>query len=124
MNNDNYTEPSKEFFLEQFSHLPFGMLRPSELELLVFYLLAYYRGDLEKSEFEIADSYMISETKAARFKVEISKRFLKGGDTARHERFMRELAEKIFVHRDITLECDAGKIGVPVYNPCYMRALK
>ncbi len=49
------------------------------MELLLFYVLAYYGGDLNKSVFELADKYYITEAKASRLLVEISKRYRKPG---------------------------------------------
>jgi hypothetical protein len=118
----NYKEPTIEFLKERFSGVPFGMVKPSEMELLLFYVLAYHDDDLQKSEFKLAQKYCITERKAANFKIEIAKRFAVNNDSTV---YMLQLAKDIFESKKIILDWDGGtKIGIPVYNPCRLRAFK
>lgn len=119
--NADYKEPTIEFLREWFKNIPFGMVKPSELEMLMFYVLAYHNGDLDKSVYELADMYKITERKAAAFKTGIINRFVEP-KTARD--YVRGLAREVFEKRSITLEWEGTKIGIPVYDACYCRAFK
>jgi hypothetical protein len=117
-----YEEPTIAFLLNRFKNTPFGTLRPAELELLLFYVLAWHNNDLQKSEYELARQYLITETKAARFKVEIARRFAVSQNTKEN---MRQLAKAIFEDRDIIPEWEGGaRIAVPVYDPNYLLSFK
>lgn len=65
------------------------------MELLLFYVLAYYGGDLNKSVFELADKYYITEAKASRLLVEISKRYRMPGLSS-NVPVIRDIAARVF----------------------------
>ena len=118
--NNNYIEPNIDYIKEYFSKTDFGIVKPSEIELLMFYILSYHKGDLNKSIWELARDYSITEQKATRYKIEIGKRF----SIRNTQDDMSQLAKDIFVDNKILLDFDNSKIGVPVNNPCYLRSLK
>jgi len=117
---NEYKIPDIDFIKEYFDKIRFGMVKPSELELFMFYLLAYHRDDLNKSVWELAKDYYITEQKAARFKLEIRKRFT----SISTKDDMLLLAQDIFQKKIIPLECENEKIGILIHDPCYQRSLK
>jgi hypothetical protein len=117
-----YEKPSIELLTEYLSKSPFGTIKTTEMETLLFYVLLFKNDDLEKSEYELAAKYYITETKAARMKVEIARRF----DKKSAEEYMRDLAKKIFKEHSIDIEWDSenSKIAIPLYDPRTLRAFK
>ena len=95
MTNDTMQEPTTDFIRGEFERVHFGAVRPSEMELLLFYVLAYYGGDLNKSVFELADKYYITEAKASRMLVEISKRYRRPG-LGSNVPVIRDIAARVF----------------------------
>jgi hypothetical protein len=76
MKKTDYTEPTLEWLRDQFAVVPFGVLRPAEIEIILAYFLMYHDDMLEKSEYELAEKYRITESKALRLKLEFGKRWL------------------------------------------------
>lgn len=113
-------EPTVEFITEQFKNLPFGAVRPSEMELLLFYVLIYHNKDLDKSVFELANKYYMTEAKASRMLVEIFKRYRKPGQESNFP-IVNGIATRIFegngpYRQNITIagECVSFVIPDPV----------
>ena len=95
MTEELMQEPTVEFITEQFKNLPFGSVRPSEMELLLFYVLIYHNKDLDKSVFELAGKYCMTESKLSRMLVEIFKRYRKSGQESNIP-IVRGIAARIF----------------------------
>jgi hypothetical protein len=119
--NEGYQKPSIEMLVEYLSKIPFGSIRPTEMETLLFYVLAYKEEVLEASDFQLAQKYLITETKAARLKVDIAKRFR----TVTAEKLVEQFAVKVFEERSVQLEIEGKeKINIPIYDAIYLRAFK
>jgi len=118
--NPGYIEPNADFIMRHFENTEFGSVKASELELLMFYMLAYHRGDLGKPTWELEKAYGVSQQKAARLKREVARRF--AGQNAKED--MERLAKDIFENRTIPLDIENSKIGIPVYDPCVLGSLR
>ena len=126
MTNDTMLEPTTDFIRGEFEHVHFGAVRPSEMELLLFYVLAYYGGDLNKSVFELANKYYITEAKASRMLVEISKRYRKPG-LGSNAPVIRDIAARVFAgggtyRQNITVTGETVSFVIP--DPVEYRAMR
>jgi hypothetical protein len=75
MAKDNYTVPNEEWLKEEFKDIPFGVMRPSEMELILSYFLVYHDGNLGMQVEDLAKKYKITEAKAKRLKIEFAERY-------------------------------------------------
>jgi hypothetical protein len=118
---ETYEEPTIEFITKRLNQIPFGMLKAGEMETLLFFVLLYKNGDLDKNEFVLADKYLLTETKAARLKIDIAKRFAAQSGAEYAAAFFRAVEDKT-----IELEWDktAHKISLPIFDPNCLRAFK
>lgn len=96
------------------------------MELLLFYVLAYYGGDLNKSVFELADKYYITEAKASRLLVEISKRYRMPGLSS-NVPVIRDIAARVFAgggayRQNITVTGEMVSFVIP--DPVEYRAMR
>jgi hypothetical protein len=73
---EDYIIPDETWLTGEFSHIPFGIMRPSEIEVILAFFLIYHNGnDIEAGEGELALKYRITESKARRFKIEFAQRY-------------------------------------------------
>jgi len=125
MNRQDYVEPTIEWLVEQFHALPLGAARPSEMEIILAYTLMYHNNDLDKSEYDLAEIYRLTETKALRLKQEFGKRYLNteaGGFAAAVAR----IGKRLFEDKSIDFEWDEikARVSFTLTDPCELRALK
>jgi hypothetical protein len=73
MKKEDYIIPNETWLINEFSHIPFGIMRPAEIEIILAFFLIYHNGnDIEAGEGELACKYRITESKAKRFKIEFA----------------------------------------------------
>jgi hypothetical protein len=79
MKKEDYVIPNGTWLINEFNHIPFGIMRPSEIEAILAFFLIYHNGnDIEATEGELAVKYRISETKAKKLKIEFAQRYGNG----------------------------------------------
>jgi hypothetical protein len=80
MKKENYIIPDEAWLINEFNHIPFGIMRPSEIEVILSFFLIYHNGnDIEDGEGELARKYRITESKAKKLKIEFAQRYGNGG---------------------------------------------
>ena len=80
MKKEDYITPDENWLKQQFKDIPFGIMRPSEMEtILSFFVIYHNEKDIEKTEEDISQKYKIAESKARRLKIEFASRYRKNG---------------------------------------------
>ena len=121
METSKYATPDAEWLKNQFAHLPLGVVRPSEMEIILAYMLMFYNDDLGKNEYDLAKDYRLSEAKALRLKAEFDKRW----GTKSWDDIVFNIGEKIFgENRSIELETDDKRVSFILADPTELNALK
>jgi hypothetical protein len=125
MSIHEYIEPDMLWLCSQFENIPFGAVRPSEIEIILAYVLMYHNGDIEKSEYDIAEKYHVAESKALRLKTEFGKRYRKSG-ADNFPLIVAEIGKRIFKDKSIEIDYDerTDKIIFILTDPSELRALK
>jgi hypothetical protein len=84
MKKEDYVIPDESWLMNEFNHIPFGIMRPSEIEVILSFFLIYHNGnDIEAGEGDIAVKYRISEAKARKLKIEFAQRYGNKNNIAR-----------------------------------------
>jgi hypothetical protein len=84
MKKEDYIIPNEMWLANEFSHIPFGIMRPAEIEIILSFFLIYHNGnDIEAGEGELAVKYRISEVKARKLKIEFAQRYGNKNNIAR-----------------------------------------
>jgi hypothetical protein len=79
MKKEDYVIPDEVWLINEFSEIPFGIMRPAEIEVILSFFLIYHNGnDIEAGEGELAVKYRISEAKAKKLKIEFAQRYGNG----------------------------------------------
>lgn len=82
MKKEDYIQPDKDWLRDQFDNIPFGIMRPSEIEIILSFFLIYHNDDIETDESKLAVKYRITESKAKKLKIEFAQRYGKNNDIA------------------------------------------
>ncbi|MDR2501507.1 MAG: hypothetical protein LBD37_10600 [Treponema sp.] len=84
MKKEDYIIPNEMWLTNEFSRIPFGIMRPAEIEVILSFFLIYHNGnDIEAGEEKLAVKYRISETKARKLKIEFAERYGNKNNIAR-----------------------------------------
>jgi hypothetical protein len=76
MKKDDYTQPTETWLRDQFKDIPFGIMRPSEIEIILSFFIIYHNeNDIEDDESKLAVKYRITESKARKLKIEFAQRY-------------------------------------------------
>jgi hypothetical protein len=74
---EDYLVPDEIWLKDQFDAVPFGIMRPSEIEVILSFFLIYHNDDIETDESKLAVKYRITESKARKLKIEFAQRYRK-----------------------------------------------
>ncbi len=114
--------PDLNWLKAQFANIKPGMLKASELEVYIAYMLMF--EDLGKSRFELADKYGYTETKINRLLMEFGKRF----PSESHSDIMKKIADSILESHttELLVSGEKGKdfFSFCVNNPIYLYEIK
>jgi hypothetical protein len=82
MKKEDYVIPDETWLRSQFEAIPFGIMRPSEIEVILSYFIIYHNNDIEADESELSVKYRITESKARKLKIEFAQRYGNKNDIA------------------------------------------
>jgi hypothetical protein len=107
MKKENYVIPDETWLINEFNHIPFGIMRPAEIEVILSFFLIYHNGnDIEAGEGELAVKYRISEAKAKKLKIEFAQRYGNGGAK------VADIIARAFEHDEIPFELSENEKDV------------
>ncbi|MDR1785815.1 MAG: hypothetical protein LBR23_05040 [Spirochaetaceae bacterium] len=124
MKKTDYITPDEHWLLQEFEHIPFGIIRPAELEIILGFFIIYHNGtDIEESEYFLAQKYKITESKAKRFKIEFAKRYAKNrGQPDEIARILSRLFET--TQNPFEFNEDSKTISFMVKDPYDLKLIK
>jgi hypothetical protein len=79
---EDYIRPDEIWLKDQFDAVPFGIMRPVEIEIILSFFIIYHNDDIEADESKLAVKYRITESKARKLKIEFAQRYGNKNDIA------------------------------------------
>lgn len=124
MKKEDYVIPDENWFLNQFKSIPFGIIRPAEIETVLAFFIVYHNDrDIEDSVEILAEKYKITESKAKRLKIEFAKRYKKINDTKTE---VAAIIGRLFLENQAPFELDVENKAVRfmVKDPYELKVIK
>jgi len=124
MRKTDFITPDKQWLIEQFKSIPFGVMRPSEMETILSFFITYHNdNDIEETEEFLSQKYKITESKARRLKIEFATRYKKDKNV---EEEIASIIAGLFLGSKVPFEYDRAnkRVSFMIRDPYERKVLK